>query len=141
MKKLVGKTKGGDDGKDDAGEDADEKGEDDDEEGEPAPSKKAKTKQSSAPMKKPAAATTKPQSSKKIESPANSSKNASFEFVHPVKKQKPRRFNDVTIYTDTVNKKFRVKPGVGRRDHTQFSYACDSREAWRKAVKLVKEIM
>ena len=89
MKRPAAETKGGEDDKDDAGEDADEEGEDADEEGELAPSKKARTNQSSGSIKKPAAATTKPQSSKKIESPASSSKHASFEYVRPVKIKNP----------------------------------------------------
>jgi hypothetical protein len=148
MKRPAGVANGGEEDKDDADEDADE-------ESEHAPSKKARTNKSSPPSKaqpskqqsskpkvKPAAVKPKATSSKQIASPADSRKIASFEFVDPRGKQlKPRRFSDITIYTDTVNKTFRVKPGVGRRDHTQFGYASDSRQAWREVVKLAKKIM
>jgi len=48
-----------------------------------------------------------------------------------------RKYGCVTLYTDTTNKLYRIKPGKGRRDHTMRKWG---NESWRDVVKIVKAL-
>ena len=52
----------------------------------------------------------------------------------------PRYYGCVTLYNDVGGSLWRVKPGVGRRDHKMFSYKVDPRSVWMSLVKHVKTI-
>ena len=48
-----------------------------------------------------------------------------------------RKYGCVTLYTDTTNKLYRIKPGKGKRDHTMRKWG---NESWRDVVKIVKAL-
>ena len=52
----------------------------------------------------------------------------------------PRYYGCVTLYNDVPGSLWRVKPGVGRRDHKMFSYKVDPRSVWMTVVDLVKTL-
>ena len=52
----------------------------------------------------------------------------------------PRYYGEQTIYTDTINKVWRIKPGCGRRDHKKIGFGKKPREQWAKVVEHVKGV-
>jgi len=56
---------------------------------------------------------------------------------NPHWKAGPRKFGCVTVYTDTRNELYRIKPGIGRRDHTMRKWGSES---WLDVVKIVKTL-
>ena len=63
----------------------------------------------------------------------------SFEYRTAKDYNKPRFYGEKTLYTDTINQKWRIKPGKGRRDHKMFSFRTDPRATWNDVVKALKK--
>ena len=61
-------------------------------------------------------------------------------LIYRPAKTTPRYYGEQTIYTDTITKKWRIKPGCGRRDHKMIAFGKKPREQWAKVVEWVKEL-
>jgi hypothetical protein len=57
------------------------------------------------------------------------------------KNRKPVHFMSVTVFTDTLNKRWRIKPGCGRRDEKMVSYRIEPRVAWLTLQERVAEYL
>jgi hypothetical protein len=65
---------------------------------------------------------------------------AALPFPGP-KKRKPIHYEQITIYTDATKKKWRVKPGVGRRDEKLISFSSEPRVAWSSVLARAAEYL
>ena len=82
-------------------------------------------------MKRPAART----------STCTRSKSDDSLTYRPVKDScSPRYYGEVTIYTDKIQNRWRIKPGRGVRVHKKMVFGDKPREQWAKVVKWVKEL-
>jgi hypothetical protein len=57
------------------------------------------------------------------------------------KNRKPVHFMSVTVFTDTLNKRWRIKPGCGRRDEKMVAYRNEPRVAWARLQEKVAEYL
>ena len=84
-------------------------------------------------MKRPAARTSTCSSTR--------SKSDDSLTYRPVKDScSPRYYGEVTIYTDKIQKLWRIKPGYGVRVDKKIRFGDKPREQWAKVVKWVKEL-
>ena len=59
----------------------------------------------------------------------------------PVKDSRsPRYYGEVTIYTDKIQNRWRIKSGCGVRVHKKIVFGDKPREQWAKVVEWVKEL-
>ena len=63
----------------------------------------------------------------------------SFEYRTAKDFNKPRHYGGKTLYTDTIRKMWRIKPGKERRGHKMFSFKKDPRDTWNDVVKALKK--
>ena len=103
--------------------------ESDEEDTQPPPKKKHKTttatKTPASVRPKPAAAIS--QDSSKVKAWLTKVQKA---LPFPGKKSGPIFYEHVTVYTDRKSKKWRVKPGKGRRDEKIVNFRSEPRVAW-----------
>ena len=52
----------------------------------------------------------------------------------------PRYYGKCTVYTDVVNRLWRIKPDKNRRDHKMFAWKETPQDSWQSLVKYVKKI-
>ena len=64
----------------------------------------------------------------------------SFEYRTAKDFNTPRYYGGKTLYTDTIRQEWRIKPGMGRRDHQKFSFTKNPREKWNEVVKALKKL-
>ena len=111
------------------------------------PSKKMKTGGGGKLRPKPAAAPTNP---KKAAAPSKPKASDVEKFLKEVqgklpyrdpKKHEPRYIGEITIYTDTKLKIWRIKPGCGRRDEKKVSFRKEPRVQWQSVLKKVAGYM
>ena len=57
------------------------------------------------------------------------------------KNKKPVHIMSVTVFTDTLNKRWRIKPGCGRRDEKMVAYRNEPRIAWARVQEKVAEYL
>ena len=158
QRKMLGKSLGV--GKDSEAGDEEEAPEEEAPEDEAPAPKKLKTKDGSVaknakkPAKAKAAATAAAQKTAPIlkrpaAAPAAASPARSKAILRQVqqgmpftsKNRKPVHFMSVTVFTDTLNKRWRIKPGCGRRDEKMVSYRNGPRVAWLTLQERVAEYL
>ena len=81
-------------------------------------------------MKRPAART----------STCTRSKSDDSLTYRPLKDSSPRYYGEVTIYTDNIQKLWRIKPRPGVRVDKKIRFGDKPREQWAKVVEWVKEL-